>query len=263
MLKSEVHTFPRSRIATIDVFAVGKRKHHIPCLIEVDVTLAMETIKTSKAVVGKKLSFTAWLIKVIGHTIKVHETAAAYRNGKRRLLIFNQVHVSLLVEKELNGYKIPIPLLLEDVNEKNVATITGLIQAAKASSLTDKDIVLQRKAHRMERYYYLLPGFIRRLFWHYLLGRPRFAFAKMGNVAVTAVGMMGHANGWFIPSSVHPLSFGISAVTPKPVVMDGKVVIRDMLQLTILMDHDVIDGAQMARFVSNLSENMSQAVGLI
>jgi pyruvate/2-oxoglutarate dehydrogenase complex dihydrolipoamide acyltransferase (E2) component len=84
----------------------------------------------------------------------------------------------------------------------------------------------------------------------------------MGNVAITSIGMMGNANGWFIPTSIHPLCFGISKISKKPVVIKDKVEIREILNMTILLDHDVIDGAPMARFISDLSTNISKGIGL-
>ncbi|OQB58145.1 MAG: Dihydrolipoyllysine-residue acetyltransferase component of pyruvate dehydrogenase complex [Bacteroidetes bacterium ADurb.Bin145] len=75
----------------------------------------------------------------------------------------------------------------------------------------------------------------------------------MGNVAVTSVGMMGRINGWFIHKSVHPLSFGVGSVIKKPVVTDNEIKIREILNMTILVDHDVIDGAPMVRFLNDLT----------
>jgi pyruvate/2-oxoglutarate dehydrogenase complex dihydrolipoamide acyltransferase (E2) component len=261
MPSHKTHTFPRSRIASIDVYSVGKKKHHVAGLIALDVTESREKIKQYKRQYGK-ISFTAWLIKVIGVSIGEHEFVAAYRKGKRKLLIFDDINVSLVVEKNLNGQRIPIPLLIKKVNEKSIEAITRQIADARESEFTDEDIVLHGRATRMERMYYSLPGFIRRIFWRYLLRHPKLAFKKMGNVAVTSVGMMGSAQGWFIPASVHPVCFGIGSITKQPRVVDDRIEIREMLHMTILLDHDVIDGAPMARFISDFSENIEKGVGL-
>lgn len=85
----------------------------------------------------------------------------------------------------------------------------------------------------------------------------------MGNVAITSIGMIGSANGWFIPISVHPLCFGIGKIAKKPLVVNDKIQIREVLIMTVLLDHDVIDGAQMARFISKLSENLELGTGLL
>lgn len=256
-----VYRFPKSRIATIDVCSVGLQKHHITALIEIDVSESREKIKQYKAE-NRTISFTGWLIKAISITIKDFERAAGYLQGKRSVLVYNDINISIVVEKDLNGQKVPIPLLIEKASERTIASIAKQINDAKSQILTDKDIVLENKSNRLERIYYYLPGFIRRYFWRYLIKHPHFAFGKMGNVSITSVGMIGAANGWFIPISIHPICFGIGKIAKKPLVVNDKIEIREVLNMTVLLDHDVIDGAYMARFISKLSENLENGTGL-
>lgn len=75
----------------------------------------------------------------------------------------------------------------------------------------------------------------------------------MGNAVITSVGMMGKINGWFIHKSVHPISFGIGSILRKPVVVGNEIKIREILNMIILVDHDVIDGAPMVRFLNELT----------
>lgn len=84
----------------------------------------------------------------------------------------------------------------------------------------------------------------------------------MGNVVITSVGMMGMINGWFIHKSVHPLSFGIGSVLKKPVVVGNEIKIREILNMTILVDHDVIDGAPMVRFLGDLTRHIENCESL-
>ncbi|MBK8704144.1 MAG: 2-oxo acid dehydrogenase subunit E2 [Saprospiraceae bacterium] len=253
--------FPKTRIATNDICAIGIRKHHIAAMIEIDVSGSREKIKQLKNS-NARISLTAWLIKVISLTIKEYENVAAYLAGKRKVVIFKDINVSIIVEKDINGHKVPIPLIIEKANERSIESIFDQIAAAREHQLTDKDIVLHNKSKKLERFYYILPGFIRRLFWQYLLTHPHFAYSKMGNVAITSVGMLGKANGWFIPISVHPVCFGIGNISKKPVVVNDEIVIREMVNISILLDHDVVDGGQMARFISDLSGNIENGIAL-
>lgn len=59
-----------------------------------------------------------------------------------------------------------------------------------------------------------------------------------------------------MPKSLHNLCFGIGAVVPKPWVVDGKIQVREILNLTVLFDHDVIDGSPAARFVDKLVKRL-------
>lgn len=74
--------------------------------------------------------------------------------------------------------------------------------------------------------------------------------------------MIRKTNGWFIPISVHPICFGIGKITKRPTVVNDKIEIREMLNVSVLMDHDVVDGALMARFISNLSDNIKKGIEL-
>jgi len=261
MAEYKIQKFPKTRIATIDVCAIGQQKHHIVAMIEIDVSESRQKIKKYKNEINR-ISFTAWLINAISRTIKDYEQVAAYLNGKGKVIIFNDINVSIAVEKNLNGQKVPIPLIIEKANERSIESITKQINDARNETLSEKDIVLQSNTSRLERFYYFLPGFVRRSFWRFMLKHPRFAFSKMGNVAITSIGMIGNVNGWFIPTSVHPVCFGIGKISKKPVVVNDKVEIREILNMTVLLDHDVIDGAPMARFLSVLTDNIENGIGL-
>jgi hypothetical protein len=157
---------------------------------------------------------------------------------------------------------VPIPLIIEKANETSIESITMQIAEAKNIAFAENEIVLNKNSKQLEHLYHYLPGFLRRYFWKYLLKHPKFAFRKMGNVAFTSIGTMGKVDGWFVPISVHPICFGISSITKKPCVVDDKIEIREILKMSILIDHDVMDGAPMARVISDLSKNIERGLNL-
>ncbi|MPM05068.1 hypothetical protein SDC9_51352 [bioreactor metagenome] len=262
MKNYRIQRFPDSRIASIDVCEIGKRKHHVIGLVEFDVTDSRRKIREYNKTHTDRISFNAWLISVIGSTMKKYDTSGSYLSGKNKQIIFDDINVSVVVEKEINGIKLPIPLIIQKAHSRSIDSITAQIADAKNAALSDKEIVLHRKTQRLEKTYYVLPKFLRRYFWRYLLRHPRLAYRKMGNVAFTSLGMMGKVDGWFIPISVHPVCFGVSSIIRKPAVADDKIEIRDVLRMSVLIDHDVIDGAPMARFISDLSRNIEHGLNL-
>jgi pyruvate/2-oxoglutarate dehydrogenase complex dihydrolipoamide acyltransferase (E2) component len=242
----------------MDVCAVGKQKHHVTALLEMDVTLSRESIRQLRKN-GQRVSFTAWLIKAISQSIRQHEQAAAFLKSKRKIVIFNDINISLLVEKSVQGQKVPFPLLIKKADTLDLAELTRIIEEAKNSGMEPGEMVMHQKPGFAEKLYARLPGFLRRGVWKLMLKRPHFVFEKMGNIAITSIGMMGRVDGWFIPIGVHPLCFGISNISQLPKVVDGQVQVRDILKMTVLMDHDVIDGAPMARFISTLARHIEGA----
>jgi len=246
---------PQSRIATFDTLAIGMLKHHVSALLEFDVTDSRKKLKELRRS-GINVSFNAWIIKAISSVLQKYPEASAFLYNKKKLIIFNDINVSILVEKKIGDSRVPIPLVLEKTNEKSASDITLEIENAKNQELSDSDIVLTKKSTMAEGLYYQLPGFLRRTIWKIMLRNPKFAYKKMGNVVITSVGMMGRINGWFIHKSVHPLSFGIGSILKKPVVIENEIKIREILNMTILVDHDVIDGAPMVRFLNDLTKNI-------
>jgi pyruvate/2-oxoglutarate dehydrogenase complex dihydrolipoamide acyltransferase (E2) component len=131
MKNYKIQKFPNSRIASIDICEVGKQKHHVAGLVEFDVTDSRKKIREYNKAHRNKISFHAWLISAIAFTLKKHETSCSYLYRKNKLLIFNDINVSLIVEKDMDGTKVPIPLVIEKANEKSIESITMQIAEAK------------------------------------------------------------------------------------------------------------------------------------
>jgi pyruvate dehydrogenase E2 component (dihydrolipoamide acetyltransferase) len=49
---------------------------------------------------------------------------------------------------------------------------------------------------------------------------------------------------------------GIGAIAPRPAVVDGAVVPRDTVTLSLTFDHRIVDGAPAARFLQTLRERV-------
>ena len=244
---------PQSRIATFDIFSVGLLKHHVSALLEFDVTDSRKKLLDLRKK-GINVSFNAWIIKVISNVLQMHPEAAAYLYNKKKLIIFEDINISILVEKKINNKKVPIPVVIENTNQKSALEITREIENAKNRELLKGDIVINKQTTLSKRIYYYMPGFLRRAVWKIMLRNPKIAYKKMGNAIITSVGMMGKINGWFIQKSIHPISFGIGSILKKPVAVDNEIRIREILNMTILVDHDVIDGAPMVRFLNDLTK---------
>lgn len=254
---------PRTRIATFDVGQMAKRAHQIAALLDLDVTDARAAIKACRSATGEPLSFTAWLLKTISRTLEAYPQAHARRQGRRTLVLFNEIDISITIEREYQGQLVPLPYVVRRSNSKSASDITREIRAAKEQPLSDDDVVVGGRYNAFAlRLYYALPGAFRRMAWRYILTHPALAQRQMGSVVVTSIGMMGKVNGWFLHSTIHPLSFGFGSILKQPAVIGSEVVIREFLKMTVLLDHDVIDGAPMARFIAQLAANVERASGL-
>jgi pyruvate/2-oxoglutarate dehydrogenase complex dihydrolipoamide acyltransferase (E2) component len=83
---------------------------------------------------------------------------------------------------------------------------------------------------------------------------------QTGTVAVTAVGMFAGGGGFAIaPLTLMSLQVVIGGVSMRPRVVDGQIETREVLDLTVTIDHVVVDGAPAARFGAELRELIESA----
>jgi pyruvate/2-oxoglutarate dehydrogenase complex dihydrolipoamide acyltransferase (E2) component len=58
------------------------------------------------------------------------------------------------------------------------------------------------------------------------------------------------------------LTVAVGGIAQKPGVHEGEIAIREYLDLTVSIDHDVVDGAPAARFVQSLRSLLEAGYGL-
>jgi pyruvate/2-oxoglutarate dehydrogenase complex dihydrolipoamide acyltransferase (E2) component len=186
------------------------------------------------------------------------------RKGKRKIIIFDDVDISIMIEREIAGEKVPLPYVIRKTNEKSIYEIYNEIKSGQRQSINDEGnyVLGEKKNELLMKAYYSLPGFVRRGIWRYIIRNPFFTKQNMGTVIITSVGMMGKINGWILPVSVHPLAFAIGSIVKKPGVKDDKIEIREYLYMTVSVDHDVIDGAPAVRALAKLTKLIERGHGL-
>lgn len=259
-----IEEFPVSRIATIDIGVAGLKKHHIKAFIELDVTEARKLIREKKKQ-SEKITFNSWLIKCISHAVEQSKELHGIRKGRRAVVIFEDIDISIVVEKEVDGMKVPLPYVIRNTNDKSISEIAEEIQNGKKQAIDDEqDYVLgqEKRNKSLMKMYYKLPSIMRGWVWKWIIKSPLATKQNMGTVAVTFVGMMGKINGWVMPVSVHPLCFAIGSIIKKPGVVKDKIEIREYLYVTVLVDHDVIDGAPAVRALSKFTQFVERGYGL-
>jgi len=64
------------------------------------------------------------------------------------------------------------------------------------------------------------------------------------------------------PLTLMPLQIVVGGVSPRPRVVRDQIEVRDVLDLTMTIDHNVIDGAPAARFGAELREVIESATVL-
>lgn len=94
--------------------------------------------------------------------------------------------------------------------------------------------------------------------------RDPLSFVAMGGtVAITSVGMFGGGHsGWGLTPTPQSLGLVVGGISLKPAIVEGRVEPREILNLTVMFDHDVVDGAPATRFTRRLVELIENGYGL-
>lgn len=244
------------RQLVIDGMSLGARKHCIHGLIDVDITRAREYIRQIKERTGEALSFTGFIVYCCGRAVDADKHVHAYRDWRNRLFLFDDVDISLPVERRQRGEPVVLQTVIRAANRKTVADIHGEIRALQTKELGET------AWGRWLRWYVLVPGPLRRLFFRIAAQRPAVLKRFNGTVLVTSVGMFGHVAGWGIPLAGHSLAVTIGGIEAKPVLVDGEIRNHEHLRLTVTFDHDIIDGGPAARFTQRFAELIEAGAGL-
>lgn len=256
----EIRPFSKYRKNITLIAHEGWRRHTLNALIEVDVTEARNKIREIK-MSGRDVSFTAWIIKCLTKAIEEYREINAYRLGRNKIVIFDDVDVAIPVEKDVGGEKIPTAYIIRRANEKSIEDITKEIRDAQKRDA--KDQVLIEKLSLFERLILRSPTFVKRIVISLSRRRGMLKKKHIGTVGVTSVGMFGGYSGWIIPlGGVNALLVGINSVIKKPWVVDNRIKARDILHIIVSFDHDMVDGANINRFLSKFIELLEGGFGL-
>ena len=167
---------------------------------------------------GIKLTFMPYIVKAAALCLKEHPYLNASLEGEE-IVLKKYYNIGIAVDSE-EGLFVPV---VKGAQEKDIRTV------AKEIDKLAND-VKNRKANMMD------------------LKGGTFTVSNLGSVGV----------GFFTPIINYPESaiLGVGRIMDKPVVRNNKIEIRKILPLSLTYDHRIVDGAQAARFISDLIERL-------
>lgn len=241
-------SFPLSinrRVAIASATVTGK-KNTIHSIAEVDITKPRQLINEHFQRTGERLSLTAYIVTCLAHVIKEHQHLNSFIKGNR-LYILDDVTVSVLIEREIAGEKIPEPIGIKKAQLKTFRDISTEIKDAK---FNQGDKIGSLSGHTWIN---IIPNFfLKRIIG--IADKNTYMAKQFGKVAVTAVGMFTKEGVWFIPHGSATVLITVGSISQKVIEIDGQFVSREHLCITASFDHNIVDGAPAARFMNDFIE---------
>jgi pyruvate dehydrogenase E2 component (dihydrolipoamide acetyltransferase) len=176
---------------------------------------------------GIKLSYLPFILKATALALKNHPVLNAEMDLENSRMIYKKYYnIGIAVDTD-DGLVVPVIRNVDRLTIKDIAIAVNLIsEKARKRSLTMEDM-------------------------------------KDGTFTVTNYGSIG---GQFaVPVINYPQAgiLGIGRLVEKPGVKDGQVVPGTLLPLSLSVDHRMVDGGEVARFLNRVMEYLSDPVSII
>ena len=175
-----------------------------------------EKLKVSFKTVNAKLSYNHLLMKIAAKTLKEFPYMNASFDGKE-IILHKSVNISLAISIE-GGLMVPN---IKNVQDKSLLDI----------ALETEEMIIKTKENK------LLPD-----------------DAVRGTFTISNIGMFGIDTFSPIINQPELAILGVNAIVDRVVAVNGEIVIRPMMNLSLTVDHRVIDGGMAAHFLKRFRD---------
>ncbi|MGC8666742.1 MAG: 2-oxo acid dehydrogenase subunit E2 [Chthonomonadales bacterium] len=193
---------------------------HVTLVLEVDMSKSAALLSELRPEIqrthGVKLTYTDILVKAVARALKEHPQCNAALVGDE-IRLYADRNIGCAVDTE-RGLVVPVVRRADTKSLGEVSVeLKGLIERCRAGKQTQED-----------------------------LSGGTFTITNLGPFGIDV----------FDPILVPPQSciLGVCRIAEKPVVVEGQVAVRPMMNLCLSVDHRVVDGAPAARFLQHLKE---------
>jgi len=194
---------------------------HVTAFDDVDMTELIAYRKNANELLkdrGVKLTYLPFILKALVSALKQHPFLNAHMDDERgEIVLKKECNVGIAVDTP-DGLMVPV---VKNVDKKSIldiaADINALIEKTKSRTLTVEEM-------------------------------------KGGSFTISNMGPLGGLFATPILNYPEVGILGVHKIEEKPVVRQGEIVIRSMMNLSLSFDHRVIDGAESVRFTNHMKK---------
>ncbi|MBU0953299.1 MAG: 2-oxo acid dehydrogenase subunit E2 [Nanoarchaeota archaeon] len=197
---------------------------HVTTMDEVDVTRLVELRERWKIKLSKEkihLTYMPFIVKAVVHALKKHPVLNAQLDEEHDDIILKKYYNIGMAVDIPDGLLVPV---IKGADEKSIRDLAKEIQ----------ELAQKAKDRKLD------PGDM-----------------KGGTFTITNVGVIGGIFATPVINFPEVAIIAIGRIHERPVVEDGKIVIREILPLSLTFDHRVVDGAEASRFLETIKDHLN------
>jgi pyruvate/2-oxoglutarate dehydrogenase complex dihydrolipoamide acyltransferase (E2) component len=165
----------------------------------------------------------------------------------------------------LNGGYYPYPYIIRAADKKSVVAISQEIdEQINRTVSADDDLYLKNRSkadQRMVKFMLALPSKLRVMLMETMVRNPFRHKQIFGTVGFATVNITGRLSAWVFPNkNAHSLYIALGSITKKPVVVKNEVQVREVLNITAIFNHNVIDGTPARSFMNALVDTIEKGL---
>jgi pyruvate/2-oxoglutarate dehydrogenase complex dihydrolipoamide acyltransferase (E2) component len=248
---SKIVRFPRDRRHTY--FFLERARENAPILLDTDIDMSsISRQRKLQKEQGVQVSYISYLIKVIsGVVAKYPQANSSVKAALIPCLVsYERVVAKFTLDKTGFGERLTLAALVKDSDKKSIEAIQQDIDYYKTADYENSE------AFAPVRKLNALPLILGRWLYGLVLDNLSKRQEIQGSFTVTSLGHS-RVNGFF-PISSTTLAFGVGEIKDSVVVVDGEMVIRPMMRLSMVFDHRAIDGAMAADILNDIGEGLER-----
>jgi pyruvate dehydrogenase E2 component (dihydrolipoamide acetyltransferase) len=232
--EGEVERVPVSHLRKVIANAMRASKHtsaHVTHVDEADVTDLVAHYRAVKPVIeeksGVRFTLLPFFVKALVSTLQQYPIFNASVDEEAQELVFKKYYNIGVAVDTPEGLIVPV---IRDADRKDLVELAAEV-ADKAERARTRQLNLDE--------------------------------LKGGSCTITNIGPLGGVFATPIINQPELAIVGLHAIKERPEVFDGEIAIRKMMYMSISFDHRYVDGAEAARFMSDLVRVVSQPMLLM
>jgi pyruvate dehydrogenase E2 component (dihydrolipoyllysine-residue acetyltransferase) len=192
---------------------------HVTHVDEVDMTELValrQKMKSEAEATGVKLTYLPFIVKAVVKALKDHPYLNSSLDDEKSEIVLKKYYNIGIAAAAPDGLVVPI---VKNADQKSVMQVAREIETLSEKART---------------------------------GKLELNELQGGTFTITNIGPLGGVLSTPIINYPEVAIMGVHKITPKPVVRNGEVLIREMTYLSLSFDHRVLDGAEAALFTNDV-----------